>query len=71
LLDLLRAAMDNEPARRPSAERFRNELGAIGVDSLGVATTSVFAPGPRSGDDETVAWASETQPYFRADESED
>ena len=71
LLDLLRAAMDNEPARRPSAERFRNELGTIGVDALGVATTSVFAPGPRSGDDETVAWASETRPYYRSNESDD
>jgi eukaryotic-like serine/threonine-protein kinase len=59
LLDVLRAGMDNEPARRPTASRFRDELARLPIDALGVATTSVFAPSPRS--DETVSWASETQ----------
>jgi eukaryotic-like serine/threonine-protein kinase len=62
LLDVLRAGMDNEPARRPTASRFRDELSRLPVDALGVATTSVFAPSPRDGDDgATVSWASETQ----------
>jgi eukaryotic-like serine/threonine-protein kinase len=64
LVDLLRLAMDNDPARRPTAEQFRDELGALGVAELGVATTSVFAPGPRAGaNDTTVAWASQTQSH--------
>lgn len=64
LVDVLRAGMANEPAQRPSAARFRDELAALPADALGVATTSVFAPVPRSGRDisgETVNWAAETQ----------
>jgi serine/threonine protein kinase len=58
LMDLLKVAMDNEPGRRPTAGRFRDDLNALAVDALGVATTSVFAPGPR--DERTVAWGAET-----------
>jgi hypothetical protein len=51
--------MDNEPGRRPSASRFRDELLRIGGDGLGVATNSVFAP-RSSAEDITVNWAAET-----------
>jgi serine/threonine protein kinase len=61
LLDVLRAGMDNEPDRRPHARALKERLAALPVDALGVATTSVFAPSPRAGDAETVAWASKTQ----------
>ncbi len=61
LLDALRAAMDNEPARRPSAARFRDDLAHLAIDSLGVATNSVFAP-RGAADDETISWTSETGP---------
>ena len=61
LLDLLRAGMDNEPARRPSASRLREELQRLSPDSLGVATNSVFAP-RSAADDATVNWAADTGP---------
>jgi serine/threonine protein kinase len=63
LLDLLRRGMDNEPGRRPSAGRLRDELEALTAEQLGVATTSVFAVNPRTADHSTVSWASETQPH--------
>jgi serine/threonine protein kinase len=62
LLEVLRVAMDNDPARRPTAEQLRDELAARSGEALGGATTSVFAPGPRGSDEATVSWASETQP---------
>ena len=61
MLDVLRAGMDNDPARRPVAGEFRDRLAELPVTALGVATTSVFAPRPRSSSEETVSWASETQ----------
>jgi len=62
LLDVLRAGMDNDPDRRPTAAGIRDQLAALPNDALGVATTSVFAPRPREDfAGETVSWASETQ----------
>jgi hypothetical protein len=64
LLDLLRAGMDNEPSRRPSASRLREELQRLSPDTLGVATNSVFAP-RSAADDATVNWAADTGPLER------
>jgi eukaryotic-like serine/threonine-protein kinase len=63
LLDLLRQAMHNDPTARPAAGEFRDRLADLPITALGVATTSVFAPAPRTGNDggATVSWASETQ----------
>ena len=61
LLDVLRAGMDNDAARRPDAGKFRDQLAALPLTDLGVATTSVFAQQRASVDDATVNWASETQ----------
>jgi serine/threonine protein kinase len=58
LLDLLSQGMDNDPAKRPTAERLRQRLAALPPDALGVATTSVFAVPPRDAmDDATVNWS--------------
>jgi serine/threonine protein kinase len=65
LLDVLRTGMDNDPVRRPTACRFRDELARLPLDALGVATTSVFAPSPRANG-ETISWASETQAAERS-----
>lgn len=61
LLAILRGAMDNDPNRRPVALRLRDSLAALPIETLGVATTSVFAPSPRGGSDATVGWAMETR----------
>ncbi len=61
LLDVLRAGMDNDADRRPDAGKFRDQLAALSLADLGVATTSVFAQQRATVDDATVNWASETQ----------
>jgi len=59
LLDVLRLGMQNDPRRRPTAERLRERLEALSVEALGVATTSVFAVRPRepAEDVPTVNWS--------------
>src|SRR5215475_2980835 len=51
-VDVLRAGMNNDPDVRPAADRVRDALDALPEDSLGTATTSVFAVNPREGGDD-------------------
>src|SRR5215475_13907681 len=57
LLDQLRAGMENDPRRRPTAADLRDRLAEMRVEALGVAATSVFAHRRADTDDPTVSWA--------------
>jgi hypothetical protein len=53
--------MENDPRRRPTAADLRDALAEMRVESLGIATTSVFAHHRADPNDPTVSWASETR----------